>query len=276
MGRIYVIDAYNFVLQDGRLDRVVAEEGLEAARRTFRLEAEGLARRAGCRIRLIYDGARGPFEHVDLYENQYIEVSFTSTGEQADERVVAVALEMVRRGGKICVVSDDEDGVRRPLRATPVTLLGTRDFARLMRPRPEGESAEQRAGALSDRDRDSLARGFLARDAAPGDPPENEDADWAEIPRVERPPAPDIVRRVTKGNRPAVTPIVAARPSSTPASPPPSSGSARPAAPDPADRQRARKERGARKQAKRLARQQAGTNRLQSSTRTHSKKKPKR
>ena len=272
MGRLYVIDAYNFVLQDDWLDRIVAEQGLEAARRTFRTEAESLARRTGCRIRLIYDGARGPFEHVDQFENQFVEASFTSSGEKADERVVAVALEMVRRGFMISVVSDDEAGVRQPLRGTAVTLLGTRDFAKLMRPSPGVETIERRAEALSRPDQAELARGFLARDAARGAPSDAEDDEWAEIPRVEPPPAPPSVRSVTKPGRSGSNPAAGAAASSSPPPAPVSPASGRSAAAralDSTEHRQVKKERGARKQERRLAL-------LKSTAKSSPSKKPNR
>lgn len=273
MGRFYVIDAYNFVLQDDWLDRVVAEQGLPAARRAFRIEAESLARRVGCRIRLIYDGARGPFEHVDQFENQYVEVSFTSTGEEADERVVAVALEMVRRGFMISVVSDDEAGVREPLGGTPIMLLGTRDFAKLLRPKPGVETIERRAEAVSRPDQAALARGFLARDADRGARPESEDDDWAEIPRVELPPVPPSVRSVSRPGHHRGKSMTAAAPASslpptTPVQPAPGrSASSR--ADEIAELRKAKKERGARKQGRRLSL-------VKSTTKSSPSRKPKR
>lgn len=272
MGRLYVIDAYNFVLQDDWLDRIVAEQGLEAARRSFLSEAENLARRTGCRIRLIYDGARGPFDHVDQFENQFVEASFTSSGEKADERVVAVALEMVRRGYMICVVSDDEAGVRQPLRGTGVTLLGTRDFAKLMRPAPGGETIERRAEALSRPDQAELARGFLARDAARGVQPDAEDDEWAEIPRVELPPAPPSVRPVTKPGRSGSNLAAGAAAASPPPPAPVPLASGRSAASralDSTEHRKVKKERGARKQERRLAL-------LKSTAKSSPSKKPNR
>jgi predicted RNA-binding protein with PIN domain len=272
MGRLYVIDAYNFVLQDGWLDRVVAEQGLEAARRSFRIEAESLARRAGCRIRLIYDGARGPFDHVDQFENQFVEVSFTSSGEKADERVVAVALEMVRRGIMIWVVSDDEAGVRQPLRGTAVTLLGTRDFAKLMRPVPGGEMTERRGEALSRPDQAELARGFLARDAARQPGPDVEDDAWAEIPRVDHPPAPASVRVVSKPGhsspKSAVRAAASSPPPPAPVRPTPGRSPASRAI-ELAEQRKVKKERGARKQERRLSL-------LKSTAKSSPSKKPKR
>jgi predicted RNA-binding protein with PIN domain len=281
MGRHYVVDAYNFVLQDARLDGLVHARGLEEARRVFRLEAENLARRAGCRVRLIYDGARGPFEHLDRFENPYVEATFTSTGEKADERVVAVALEMVRRGAAVCVVSDDEEGVRRPLRGAPVNVMGTREFARLLRPPAEEPAEETRADGLSRRDRDALARDLLARDAAAA--PDDDDG-WEEIRPTRLPPVPAAIRPPTS----AVAPAQAAPSKPPPGPPPPASSSPSPVpprtakseaapatartAPPPPDPEReraAKKERGARKQARRLAL-------LQSSHPKHPSRKPKR
>lgn len=235
MARVYLVDAYNVLLQDDRLDDLVHRQGLEEARRVFRGEVEAFGRRVGIHVRLIYDGARGPFDHRDTFDSPWVHASFTSAGESADDRVVAVALELKRKGHAVMVVSDDEEGVRRPLRSAGVQLISSRDFARTMRRRPA--EPEDRSGALSLEDRQALERNFLARDAA----------------RQQR---EDEARR----RRHAAPPVPVDRPPPPPL--PPARGPEPPHRLAPARRPvdeaalRARKERGARKQARRLQQMQ--------------------
>lgn len=164
MARHYLVDGYNLILRDGRLDDLVDREGLAEARRLLRNEAEIFARREGCVVRVVYDGTRGPHDHTDRHESRWVEEAFTSRGEEADGRLVVAALQLLRAGHTVLVVSDDESGVRHPLRGASVTIVPTRDFARLLRDRDPGR-AEQREDALSAADKADLERQFLARDA---------------------------------------------------------------------------------------------------------------
>ena len=234
MARACLVDAYNVLLQDERLDDLVHRHGLEEARRVFRGEVEAFGRREGIQIRLIFDGAREPFDHRDAFESAWVQVSFTGAGESADDRIVAVALEMKRKGHAVLVVSDDEAGVRRPLQSAGVTLQASRDFVRAMRSRPA--PIEERAEALSAEERQALARGFLARDA-------------------ERQRREAELRRKGRGRGiPEATPVPAPRPAPRPAAPKPVVAESRPAGPPP-DRRAAledKRSRGARKQARRL------------------------
>jgi predicted RNA-binding protein with PIN domain len=162
MTRLYLVDAYNVILQDTELNEVLDYEGLAAARRAMRDVTEAFARATGCHVRLVFDGAQDPFSHIENFENEWVEVSFTSGEEKADERVVAIALECRRRGVKPTVVSDDVRGVREPLETGGFPLLATRRFASLLRSR---RAVELRGDALSDASRKSIEDEFLARDA---------------------------------------------------------------------------------------------------------------
>lgn len=164
MARHYLVDGYNLILRDARYDDLVAREGLTEARRVLRHEAEAFARRERCVVRVVYDGTRGPHDHGDRHESRYVEEAFTARGEEADGRLVAAALQLLRAGHTVLVVSDDDGGVRRPLRGAGVTLVATRDFARLLRDRDTGRG-ERREEALSAADKADLEREFLARDA---------------------------------------------------------------------------------------------------------------
>jgi predicted RNA-binding protein with PIN domain len=253
MARHYLVDGYNVILQDPRLDALQHHQGLRAARHALRDEAERMAHRTGCRVRLIFDGARDEFSHDDRSENEWVEVSFTSQDEQADERLVAVAAESRRRGIAVTVVSDDNAGVRRPLLAQGIDLASTGEFLRLLRPEAK-PLPELRGEALSWRDRDALEREFLARDAE------------ARLRARERKP----VRAQATASPPPAAPGSGGAPSSpgegrrepgpSAGAAPRAPGSAAPRAPvNEAERARlaARKARGARKQDRRLALRQS-------------------
>jgi hypothetical protein len=77
---------------------------------------------------------------------------------------VAVALECRRRGLKPIVVSDDIGGIREPLETRGFALLSTRKFAQLLRS-SGGRPPERRGEALSESSRLNLENEFLARDA---------------------------------------------------------------------------------------------------------------
>lgn len=164
MARHYLVDGYNLILRDGRYDDLVASDGLAEARRILRHEAEAFAIRERCVVRVIYDGTRGPHDHGDRHESRHVEEAFTARGEEADGRIVVAALQLLRAGHAVLVVSDDDPGVRRPLRGAGVTIVPTRDFARLLRDREPGRG-EPREEALSAADKADLEREFLARDA---------------------------------------------------------------------------------------------------------------
>lgn len=236
MTRLYLVDAYNVILQDTALNEVLDYEGLAAARRTMRDVTEAFARATGCHVRLVFDGAQDPFSHIENFENDWVEVSFTSGEEKADERVVAIALESRRRGVKPIVVSDDVRGVREPLESKGFPLLSTTKFARLLRSR---RTVELRGEALSDASRKSIEDEFLARDA--------ESRRLRELEAVERPRSrPPARMTVSRGqNTPEPPP---ARPPTTPSRPAVDPIPARPA---PVNDDR--KARGQRKQARRLA-----------------------
>lgn len=243
MARHYLVDGYNVILQDPRFDALQHHRGLRAARHALRDEAGRMARRTGCRVRLIFDGARDVMSHDDRSENEWVEVSFTSPDESADDRLVAVAAECRRRGIAVTVVSDDNPGVRRPLDAQGVDLASTAEFLRLLRPEPLPDP-ELRGEALTWRDRHALEKEFLARDAES--------------------------RRRARERKPARShekaPPVPAAPAPGAAPPPKTAGVRAPerpgdAAPSLSEADRARiaerKARGARKQARRLAQRQS-------------------
>lgn len=249
MPRHYLVDGYNVILQDPELDDLLDQEGLSAARAALRGEAERYARQSDCRIRLIYDGAVDTMSHDDRYTSAWVEDSFTSRDEKADERLVALALEYRRKGLPVTIVSDDREGIRVPLESAGFTLLTSAAFARLLR--SLADSGLPREKSLPGRDQDELARLFLARDA--------EMRAKAAAERAAAPPVPPSVP-----TPPAPAPVSAPAPRAagpTPASPsvPRRPGAAEQAA---AARQAAieaaraaKKERGARKQAKRLEQQ---------------------
>jgi hypothetical protein len=90
MGRLYVVDAYNLVLQtvDWTMSCTRA-----ASRGATTVPDRG--RTAGppgrLPVRLIYEGAADRSSTSMASRTSFVEASFTSTGEKADERVVAVA-----------------------------------------------------------------------------------------------------------------------------------------------------------------------------------------
>jgi len=231
MGRLYLVDGYNFIIEDPRLSGVVHDGDLAEGRRVFREEAAAFARRTGCRVRVIFDGAVDPMSHNDRWEGGGVEVSFTSRDEKADERLVAVALEMRRRGDTPTIVSNDREGIRDPLLLEGFPLVTTQAFAKMIR--EAAPPREKRGDALSDDEKTKLAAEFLARDAEMR-------RTRAEARTRPAPPAPPPVAAPA----PPV-PRAAERP--RPAPPPPPAPRRDPAALD------AKKERGKRKQERRLA-----------------------
>jgi hypothetical protein len=101
--------------------------------------------------------------HTDRFENEWIEVSFTSKDEKADERLLAVAAEYRRRGEAVVIVTDDNEGIRLPLRSEGHRVTSVREFSRLLRGerRPVVEIKGESLDAAARRD---LEREFLARD----------------------------------------------------------------------------------------------------------------
>ncbi len=163
MTRLYIVDGYNFIIEDPDLSNVLDREGLMRARRVFRDDVGAFARRNGCRVRIIFDGATDTMSHDDRFADDHVDVSFTSGEEKADERVVAVALEARRRGEAPTIVSNDRTGVREPLAARGFTLITTKEFAGLIREIPRRR--ELRSEALSEDEKLRIAEEFLARDA---------------------------------------------------------------------------------------------------------------
>ena len=159
----YLVDGYNVIHRTPRLSDVVDKRGLAASRRVLRSQAERFARGAGTRVRLIFDGTLDPMSHSDSFANQWIEVSFTSPGEEADERLVAVALEMRRQGESPITVSDDEEGVCGPLRAQRFRLISTAAFVRLLA--GDAPDEDPKASALSEAEHLAIEAEFLAREA---------------------------------------------------------------------------------------------------------------
>lgn len=234
MTRLYFVDGYNFIIEDPQLSIVLDEEGLSSARRVFRDEVQLFARRVDCRVRIIFDGATDAMSHVDRFDSEHVEISFTSGEEKADERVVAVALEARRRGESPTIVSNDRTGIREPLLAHGFPLITTGEFARRLRETPR--SRERRSDALSESEKMELADEFLARDAER---------------RKQKAMAPPPVIPVTYVPK---DPGPARARSGLPVSVPrPVAAVVPPARTDLAANREAKKERGVRKQARRLA-----------------------
>lgn len=239
MARHYLVDGYNVILQDPELDGLLDQEGLSAARRALRHECEQYARQADCRIRLIYDGAVDAMSHDDRNESARVEDSFTSRDEKADERLVALALEYRRKGLQVTIVSDDREGIRIPLESAGFQLLTSAAFARLLRSR--ADTSAPREKSLSVRDQDDLARVFLARDAAATKRAASE--------RAAAPPPPPPALAVGAPRTAAAAPAPSAP---APRRPTPAEQNAAAQRTALAAARAAKKERGARKQAKRL------------------------
>jgi len=157
---VYIIDGYNVALGSLAFSMARDRGGLAAVRDAlFEAVARDCERR-GARAVIVWDGTDIPGGAVRK-DPRGVEESFSRAPEKADERIVALGIELLERGEQVVVVSDDQE-VREDAARAGLGWIGDAAFEeRLFQPlerdphaHDEGRHARRALAAL-------VAAGFV-------------------------------------------------------------------------------------------------------------------
>ncbi len=128
---IYILDAYNVIHKVKSLDAAL-DKNLRAGREALTAFCQNLLQKRGdiSKIILVFDG-RTEFHDLPHTRIPKIEMVFSDTGEDADERI-AVVMEGLGDARK-CVVSDD-NSVRNHARAYKASSISVAEFEAMAGP----------------------------------------------------------------------------------------------------------------------------------------------
>ena len=128
---IYILDAYNVIHKIRGLERALDKDLRTAREALIGFSARFAAARGGIsKIILVFDG-RSEFRDLPHRVPPKVELIFSETGEDADERIITV-LENLPRNARACVVSDD-NFVRNQARAHQTPVIPVSEFEALIR-----------------------------------------------------------------------------------------------------------------------------------------------
>ena len=127
---IYILDAYNVIHKIPRLE-VMLNKDLRSSRDALVELCSKLAAARGdiSKMILVFDG-KSEFQDLPQIAPPKIQLIFSETGEDADERIVAVLDQLSKETNK-CVVSDD-NFVRNHARAYETRILSVSEFEQLI------------------------------------------------------------------------------------------------------------------------------------------------
>ncbi len=127
---IYILDAYNVIHKIRSLERAL-DKDLRAARESLIGLCSRFAASRGdiSKIILVFDG-KSEFWDLPQANTPKIQLIFSDTGEDADERIILV-LEDLSKNAEKCVVSDD-NFVRNQARAHQTRVMPVAEFNALM------------------------------------------------------------------------------------------------------------------------------------------------
>ena len=127
---VYILDAYN-VLHKMRRFGPALDQNLRAAREALVNACTALMQARGdvTSVILVFDG-RSEFRDLPQNAPPGIQLVFSETGEDADDRITLVLEELPKKSQK-CVVSDD-NSVRNHARAYGVRSISVAEFERLL------------------------------------------------------------------------------------------------------------------------------------------------
>ncbi len=130
---IYILDAYNVIHKIKSLEAAL-DKDLRSSREALVNLCRSLLQTRGdiTKIILVFDG-RSEFRDLSHPSPPRVEMVFSETGEEADEKIVEV-LESLGKNTRKCVVSDD-NFVRNQARAYQTQTVTVAEFEQLSRPR---------------------------------------------------------------------------------------------------------------------------------------------
>lgn len=130
---IYILDAYNVIHKIKSLETALDKDLRSSREALVNLCRNLLQTRGGItKIILVFDG-RSEFRGLSHPSPPRVEMVFSETGEEADEKIVEV-LESLGKNTRKCVVSDD-NFVRNQARAYQTQTVTVAEFELLSRPR---------------------------------------------------------------------------------------------------------------------------------------------
>ncbi len=157
---IYILDAYNVIHKMRRLQSAL-DIDLRASRDALAALCGSLAAARGdiTRFILVFDG-RSEYRMQTQSVPPKIQVIFSETGEDADDRIIEVLESLPDRPAK-CVVSDD-NSVRNTARSHKAASMSVAEFENLWgtAARKSGAPAQSAGGKLSPKDADDITREY--------------------------------------------------------------------------------------------------------------------
>ena len=158
---IYILDAYNVIHKIPRLEALL-EKDLRSARDGLMELCGRIALSRGDieKMVLVFDG-KTEFRDLLQPSPQKIELVFSDTGEEADERIGTVLKDLAEKVRK-CVVSDD-NFVRNQARAHKAGSLSVREFEKLLQSRDAKKrdpGASSRAFSISPEAADQITQAY--------------------------------------------------------------------------------------------------------------------
>jgi predicted RNA-binding protein with PIN domain len=136
--KYYILDAYNLIHKVAPLERLL-DQSLEAARDELIRLCFGFKRKRSDvkKIIIVFDG-RSEFAGLPQESLSGLQIIFTNTSEDADDRIIQV-LEGIDRSAHVYVVSDD-NYVHNQARAHRATPLKAADFFNELIARTQGKA----------------------------------------------------------------------------------------------------------------------------------------
>lgn len=145
---IYILDAYNVIHKIRSLERAL-EKDLRASRDLLVSLCARFAASRGdiAKIILVFDG-KSEFWDLPHAHTPKIQLVFSDTGEDADERIILV-LENLSKNTAKCVVSDD-NFVRNQARAHQTRVMPVAEFEALIQdPGPKRKNGQESPASFS-------------------------------------------------------------------------------------------------------------------------------
>ncbi len=158
---IYILDAYNVIHKIRSLERAL-EKDLRTSRDLLISLCSRFAANRGdiSKIILVFDG-KSEFRDLPQANTPKIQLIFSETGEDADERIILVLEDLTRNAAK-CVVSDD-NFVRNQARAHQTRVMPVAEFEVLLQgtaPKRKGGQADPVSFSLPQKLADEITRDY--------------------------------------------------------------------------------------------------------------------
>jgi predicted RNA-binding protein with PIN domain len=189
----WIVDGHNAIFAHAALEGLQTGDRKGEARRRLEQLLERFAARYGLQIQIVYDGNRIE-RNPDTYRGERVSSVYTLAPEEADDRIVLLAAGCVSRGERVVVVSSDRTTLGARL-SPGVTRIEPSELYRRLRRAEEGAARTRPTGDFSD-----IEAHFLAG-REEGDGEEGDGARGTPLPAAEPARAAPTTAKPAVGDR---------------------------------------------------------------------------